>query len=428
MDVKELAARELEKVRLRSLSLVDPVPEQDMLAQHSPIMSPLVWDLAHVGNFEEIWLLRTIAGLPAKDPALDDIYDAFRHARTERTRLKLLDPAQSRVYIADVRGRVLDTLEKIELSPANPLLADGYVYGMVIQHEHQHDETMLATLQLREGEYPVVEAAPAVPEPLEGKEVLVPGGSFVMGTSTEPWAYDNERPAHEVDVDPFWIDTVPVSNRDYLGLIEADGYNDGRWWSERGWAHRQGAGLQHPQFWQKDGSGWSRTRFGRREPLPLDEPVQHVCWFEAEAYARWAGKRLPTEAEWEKAASWDPATGTKRRFPWGDAGPTPALANLGQQCFRPTTAGAYACGASAAGCRQMVGDVWEWTSSDFLAYSGSTGFPYKEYSEVFYGKDYKVLRGGSWATHPLVIRNTFRNWDHPVRRQIFCGFRCARSI
>lgn len=427
MDVKELAARELEVVRRRSLTLLDPVPEQDMLRQHSPLMSPLVWDLAHVGNFEEIWLVRTIAGLPAKDPELDDIYDAFRHARRERTRLRLLDPSQSRAYIGDVRGRVLDTLEKIDLDPVNPLLADGYVYGMVIQHEHQHDETMLATLQLRAGEYPVAEAVLPQPEPLGSKEVLVQGGSFVMGTDTEAWAYDNERPAHEVQVDPFWIDTVPVTNGDYLEFIDAGGYRDRRWWSDRGWSYRQEAGLECPQFWSRDGSGWARTRFGRIEPLPVDEPVQHVCWFEAEAYARWAGKRLPTEAEWEKAASWDPATGTKRRYPWGDAAPTTELANLEQHRFRPAPVGSFAPGASPYGCRQMVGDVWEWTSSDFLPHPGSVGFPYKEYSEVFYGKDYKVLRGGSWATHPTAIRNTFRNWDHPIRRQIFSGFRCARD-
>ncbi|HVL51013.1 MAG TPA: ergothioneine biosynthesis protein EgtB [Actinomycetota bacterium] len=427
MDIKELAARQLETVRRRSLDLLDPVPEQDLVAQHSPLMSPLVWDLAHVGNFEEIWLLRTIAGLSARDPELDDIYDAFRHARRERTRLKLLDPAQSRVYISDVRGRVLDTLEQIELDPANPLLADGYVYGMVIQHEHQHDETMLATLQLRPGEYPVGNPPPPPAEPAAGGEVVVPGGPFVMGTNTEPWSYDNERPAHTMHVDTFWIDTLPVTNRDYLGFMEDGGYDERRWWTGRGWAHRTDQGLRHPQFWERDVSGWVRTRFGRREALPPDEPVQHVCWFEADAYARWAGKRLPTEAEWEKAASWDPRTSAKRRYPWGDFEPTAQVANLDQRYFHPTPAGSYPDGASAYGCRQMIGDVWEWTSSDFTAYPGSVGFPYPEYSEVFYGKDYKVLRGGSWATHPAAVRNTFRNWDHPIRRQIFSGFRCARG-
>ena len=427
MDVKELVAQGLEAVRRRSLSLVDPVPEQDLVAQHSPLMSPLVWDLAHVGNFEEIWLLRTIAGLPARDPLLDDIYDAFKHARRERTRLRLLDPTQSRGYISDVRGRVLDVLERIELNPANPLLAQAYVYGMVIQHEQQHDETMLATLQLRRAEYPVTDAPPAPAGPAAPEEVLVPAGTFVLGTDTEPWAYDNERPAHEVHLDSYWIDTAPVSNRQYLEFIEDGGYSTPAWWAGRGWEWRLENAAEHPQFWFRDTNGWSRTRFGRPESLPLDEPVQHVCWFEADAYARWAGKRLPTEAEWEKAASWDPAARRKLRFPWGDGEPTTDLANLRQTRFHPAPAGSFPAGASPYGCRQMIGDVWEWTSSDFSAYPGSVAFPYKEYSEVFYGRDYKVLRGGSWATHPVAVRNTFRNWDYPIRRQIFSGFRCARD-
>jgi gamma-glutamyl hercynylcysteine S-oxide synthase len=427
MDVKELAARELEIVRARSLGLLEPVPEPDLIRQHSALMSPLVWDLAHVGNYEEIWLLRTIAGLPSKNPQLDDIYDAFKHARKERTRLKLLDPKQSRSYISDIRGMVLDTLETIELDPVNPLLADGYVYGMVIQHEHQHDETMLATLQLRKGEYPRVEQPQPPGRPIPAKEVLVKGGPFPMGTDVEAWAYDNERPAHMVDVPSFWIDTTPVSNAQYIEFIEAGGYDDASWWSEKGWSWRMEQGLVHPQFWIAQAGGWHRDRFGRIEPLPLNEPVQHVCFYEAEAYAKWAGKRLPTEAEWEKAASWDPVAGTKRRYPWGDDRPTPELANLEQRHFSPAPIGAYPQGASPYGCQQMVGDVWEWTSSDFTAYPGFAYFPYKEYSDVFYDKDYKVLRGGSWATHPMAIRTTFRNWDYPIRRQIFSGFRCARD-
>jgi gamma-glutamyl hercynylcysteine S-oxide synthase len=427
MDVKELAARELEIVRARSLGLLEPVPEPDLIRQHSALMSPLVWDLAHVGNYEEIWLLRTIAGLPSKNPQLDDIYDAFKHARKERTRLKLLDPKQSRSYISDIRGMVLDTLETIELDPINPLLADGYVYGMVIQHEHQHDETMLATLQLRKGEYPRVEQPVPQGRPISAKEVLVKRGPFPMGTDVEPWAYDNERPAHMVDVGSFWIDTAPVSNAQYIDFIEAGGYDDASWWSEKGWSWRTEQGLVHPQFWIAQAGGWYRNRFGGIEPLPLNEPVQHVCFYEAEAYAKWAGKRLPTEAEWEKAASWDPVAGTKRRYPWGDDRPTPELANLEQRHFSPAPIGAYPQGASPYGCQQMVGDVWEWTSSDFSAYPGFAYFPYKEYSDVFYDKDYKVLRGGSWATHPMAIRTTFRNWDYPIRRQIFSGFRCARD-
>jgi iron(II)-dependent oxidoreductase len=290
---------------------------------------------------------------------------------------------------------------------------------------------MLATHQLRKGE-PVL-----IPEPLPHEvlgtrgglpaEVLVPGGDFTMGTSIEPWALDNERPAHTVAVDPFWIDLVPVTNGDYERFIDAGGYDDPSWWTPEGWAHRQKAGLKAPLFWTRDGGGWLRRRFGVVEPVPDDEPVQHVCWYEAAAYAQWAGRRLPTEAEWEKAARFDPVTGRSRRYPWGDEDPSPVRANLGGGALRPAPAGSYPEGASALGVRQLIGDVWEWTSSDFRPYPGFRAFPYSEYSEVFFGSDYKVLRGGSWAADSVACRGTFRNWDYPVRRQIFAGFRTARD-
>ena len=422
-DLKQALAGALDGARQRSLGLLDPLSDEDQLAQHSQLMSPLVWDLAHVGHYEELWLLRAVARTRPIDPAHDDIYDAFKHVRKERAELAILGPAEARRHIAMVRGRVFDVLEKIELDPAIPLLNDGFVYGMVAQHEHQHDETMLATLQLM-ASAPVLSgghprppghaALPAPPgRPLPEAEVLVPGGPFVMGTETEPFAYDNERPAHVVDVASFFIDAGPVTNGEYLAFVEAGGYHDARFWSDAGWGHRLEADLEAPPFWSRAGGGaWSVRRFGRQIDLPLEEPVQHVCWYEADAYARFAGKRLPTEAEWEKAA----------------AGASTASANLGQRHFGPGPVGAYPDGASRYGAEQMLGDVWEWTSSDFTAYPGFVTFPYKEYSEVFYGSDYKVLRGGSWATSPLVARTTFRNWDHPVRRQIFAGFRCARDV
>ncbi len=421
--LKEGLAGALEAARHRSLELLDPLSDADQLAQHSPLMSPLVWDLAHVGHYEELWLLRAVArtgkfrGAPpnprAIDPAHDDIYDAFRHARRERAKLAILGPAEARRHIAMVRGRVLDVLDRVELDPAVPLLDRGFVYGMVAQHEQQHDETMLATLQLMASPYPHRSAPPPPGQPPAAAEVLVSGGKFVMGSESDPHAYDNERPAHVVDVDPFFIDTVPVTNGQYLEFVEAGGYHEPRLWSGAGWAHRCAEGLTAPQFWSPEGSGsWSVRRYGRQVDLPLDEPVQHVCWYEADAYARFAGRRLPTEAEWEKAAS----------------GASAQEANLGGIHFGPAPVGAYPGGASRYGAEQMIGDVWEWTASDFTAYPGFTTFPYKEYSEVFYGSDYKVLRGGSWATSPLVARVTFRNWDYPVRRQIFAGFRCARDV
>ena len=428
MDLKARIERELSAVRRRSLDLLEPVPEPDLVRQLSPLMSPLVWDLAHVGNYEEQWLLGAV-GRARVAPDLDEVYNAFAHPRRDRPQLELLDPSQARAYVADVRDRVLDALDAVELDD-EPLLDAGFVYGMVVQHEHQHDETMNATLGLRgEGELPLAEAAtPPSDGALLPAEVLVDGGEFVMGTDLEPWAYDNERPAHRVDVAPFWIDTSPVTTADYAAFIADGGYDERRWWTEAGWARRQEAGLEAPEFWSPDGAGgWVRSRFGRVEEVPADEPVQHVCWHEADAYARWAGKRLPTEAEWEKAASWGP-DGVKRRFPWGNEDPTEAHANLATGGRRaPAPVGSFPEGESPWGCRQMVGDVWEWTASDFVPYPGFRSFPYREYSEVFFGSDYKVLRGGSWATHPVAVRTTFRNWDFPIRHQIFAGFRCARD-
>jgi iron(II)-dependent oxidoreductase len=431
VDLKKRVAVELAAARDRSLALLEPLSDRDQSAQHSPLMSPVIWDLAHIGNYEELWLVRTLAGRVLA-PELDTIYNPFENPRFVRGRLPFLRPPEARRYVADVRDAALDVLDELEFDPAQRLLDAAFVYGMVVQHEHQHDETMLAALQLRPDPYPFP-SEPPMPDPAPDSDagsamVFVDGGPFVMGTDVEPWAYDNERTAHEVDVEPFFIDRTPVTNRAYLEFVDGAGYRDERWWTPAGWAWRREAGLEHPQFWRRHGGGsWSRTRFGHEEDLPLDEPVQHVCWYEADAYARFRGLRLPTEAEWEKAASWDPIAGRKRRYPWGDGDPDAHLANLGQRRFGPVAAGSFVPGASAYGCVQMIGDVWEWTSSDFLPYPGFGSFPYREYSEVFYGSEYKVLRGGSWATHPLAIRTTFRNWDLPIRRQIFTGLRCARD-
>jgi iron(II)-dependent oxidoreductase len=429
VGLNQQVADALHDARRRSLDLLDPLGDDDLRRQHSPLMSPLVWDLAHVGNYEEQWLVRAAAGGSPVDASLDDVYDAFRHPRPNRPALPLLGPTEARRYAATVRSRVLDALERADLDGggSRPLLAGGFVYGMVAQHEHQHDETMLATLQLMDGDgyRPIAPAPPPPSATALADDVVVPAGPFVMGTDAEPWAYDNERPGHVVDLPAFRIDTAPVTNRRYAEFVADGGYDARRWWSDEGWSWRAKEELRHPQFWRAEGGGtWSRLRFGWREDLPLDEPVQHVCWYEADAFARWAGRRLPTEAEWEKAASWGP-DGRKRRWPWGDGDPGGSRANLGQRHFGPAEVGTYPAGASAWGCHQMAGDVWEWTSSDFEPYPGFATFPYREYSEVFFGSGYKVLRGGSWATDPCAVRTTFRNWDFPMRRQIFAGFRCA---
>lgn len=416
-----LAARD------RTSLLTTCVEEPELIAQHSPLMSPLVWDLAHIGNQEELWLLRAVAGRDAMRPEIDGLYDAFEHPRSERPSLPLLAPAEARGYAAEVRGRALDVLESTPFR-GSPLTDAGFAFGMIAQHEQQHDETMLITHQLRSGPTALTAPDPAPAPPFKGPaEVLVPGGPFTMGTSTEPWALDNERPAHHRLVPPFYIDTTPVTNADFQRFIADGGYEEQRWWAPAGWDMVRGNGLSAPLFWRREGGQWLRRHFGTVEPVPADEPVLHVSWYEADAYARWSGRRLPTEEEWEKAARHDPASDRSMRYPWGDADPTPERANLGQRHLRPAPAGSYPAGESPLGVRQLIGDVWEWTSSDFLPYPGFAAFPYREYSDVFFGGDYKVLRGGAFSVDEVACRGTFRNWDHPVRRQIFSGFRTARD-
>ncbi len=417
----------LTESRARSTTLTEAVDEADLVAQHSPLMSPLVWDLAHIGSQEELWLVRDVGGREPLRPEIDGLYDAFQHSRASRVELPLLTPAETRTYVAEVREKAFDALERTPLRGRR--LAGARV-------RVRHDRAARAAARRDDARHPsaaggrtgAAGSRTAARHQARRSEVLVPGGPFTMGTSTEPWALDNERPAHPVDVPAFVIDTAAVTNAEYAEFVEAGGYDEPRWWSEVGWAHRVSAGLVAPQFWERDGSGfWYRRRFGAVEPLAADEPVVHVCFHEAEAYARWAGKRLPTEAEWEKAARFDPVSGRSRRYPWGDEEPTPEHANLGQRHLQPAAAGAYPLGASALGVQQLIGDVWEWTSSGWHPYPGFEVFPYPEYSQVFFGGDYRVLRGGSFGTAPAAIRGTFRNWDHPVRRQIFSGFRCARD-
>jgi iron(II)-dependent oxidoreductase len=416
--MREDVVRDLDRARQRTELLTD-LDEPTLLAQHDVLMSPLVWDLAHIGQQEELWLLR--AGNPDRPgmlpAAVDALYDAFEHPRAERPSLPLLPPVDARAFVHEVRGRVLDLLER---TPDDDLFAAG----MVAQHEEQHDETMLATLQLRTGA-PVLTAQPLPGgRMLDTDRVFVRGGEFVLGVdgTAEPFSLDNERPGHRVHVPSFWIGRTPVTNAQWQQFVADGGYRAPRWWSPRGWLHRVEAGIERPKFWTATGT---RMRFGVEEELPADEPVQHVDYFEAEAFAAWSGARLPTEVEWEKACAWDPDTGTRRRWPWGAADPEPALANLGGGALRPAPVGAYPAGASAYGAEQLIGDVWEWTSSDFAPWPGFTPMIYRRYSEPFFGGDYKVLRGGSWATAASAIRPSFRNWDHPIRRQIFTGVRLA---
>jgi gamma-glutamyl hercynylcysteine S-oxide synthase len=427
---RERLADDMARARERTLRLVD-FDDDELHRQYDPLMSPLVWDLAHIGQQEELWLLRN--GDPRRPgmlpPAVEGLYDAFVHSRASRVELPLLSPAEARSYCRTVRSAALDALDALPGAVAEGDPA-AFVFGMVVSHENQHDETMLQALNLRSGPPLLREPSvlPAGRPGLAGTSVLVPAGPFVLGVdaATEPYSLDNERPAHIVDLPAFRIGRVPVTNGEWQQFVADGGYTQQRWWSERGWQHRMRAGLTGPQFWSLDGR--TRTRFGYVEDIPAGEPVQHVTYFEAEAYAAWAGARLPTEAEWEKACAWDPATETRRRYPWGAEEPSEARANLGGTSLRPAPVGAYPDGASACGAEQMLGDVWEWTSSPLRPWPGFVPMIYDRYSEPFFDGDYRVLRGGSWAVESSILRPSFRNWDHPIRRQIFSGVRLACDV
>ena len=428
--LRQRLADALGEARARTLLLVAPLDDEELHTQHDPLMSPIIWDLGHIAHFEELWLTRNLDG-PVEFVEMPGLYNPFEHPRSTRASLPLPVLEQCRAVMNEIRTRVLARLESADFGGGHPLLAGGYVYHMVLQHEYQHNETILQTLQLKRGSPyspPVRIAPPSVGEglPTSGM-VRFPGGRVEIGTDDRTEAYDNERPRHTVEVRPFEIDVHPVTNGHYLEFMEAGGYARPELWSEAGRRWLAEAGVEAPKYWFRTADGWMTRVMDRVGPVEADHPVCHVCYHEAEAFARWAGKRLPTEIEWEAAASWDPDTGRKLRFPWGDQSPARELANLDQLGFGTSAVGAYPENRSPVGCRGMIGDVWEWTSSDFGPWPGFEAFPYREYSEVFFGPEYKVLRGGSWATRPGAVRNTFRNWDYPIRRQIFSGFRCARD-
>jgi iron(II)-dependent oxidoreductase len=419
-------------VRARTFELIEPLSDDQLTRQHSPLMSPIVWDLGHIANYEEQWASRAFDPGAPEPRDLDLMYDPVANPRPTRKDLPLPGRAGTLYYLHDVRGRTQRQLASVSWDPGDPLLADGYVFRMIAQHEAQHSETILQTIGLIDDvRYePGLRREPrAAVVTIDAEYAVVPAGPFVMGTDDRAAAYDNERPAHEVDLPRYRIDLAPVTNAQYLAFMRDGGYGRRELWSEAGWQWLREARVAHPLSWVPLADGSFRAvRFGRLVPLVGDRPVMHVSWFEADAYARWAGRRLPTEAEWEKAAAWDLETRVARLYPWGDAPPTEEHANLDQRTFAPAAVGAYPAGRSFFGCHQMLGDVWEWTASDFAPYPGFEAFPYPEYSAVHFGRGYKVLRGGSWATQPVAIRNTFRNWDLPQRRQLFAGFRCAADV
>ncbi|GMQ92773.1 MAG: ergothioneine biosynthesis protein EgtB [Acidimicrobiia bacterium] len=433
-DIKRKLRSSLHTVRDRTFVMTNTVSDEDLVEQFDPLMSPLVWDMGHIANFEEFWLLRELGGREAHDAARDAMYNPFDNPRWVRGDLPLLDRQEATEYLNEVRHDVDTVLGTTDTVDGPELAKDGFVFAMTIQHEAQHQETILQALNLRSDLTPyelmTTRRIPRQRAVEETERVRIEGGSFAMGTDDRISAYDNERPSHDVHVDTFEIDRFPVTNHRYATFIKEGGYQRSELWSSAGWSWREEVDHEAPQGWHADGEGgWTQLMFGTLRTLDPAEPVIHVSFWEAEALANFEGGRLPTEAEWEKAASFDSDTGNVRKYPWGNDAPTTEHANLGQLGWGPAPIGSYPLGASAYGVEQLLGDVYEWTSSRFLPYPGYSTFPYAEYSEVFFSdENFRVLRGASWATAPAVARNTFRNWDYRQRRQILAGIRLAWDV
>jgi gamma-glutamyl hercynylcysteine S-oxide synthase len=416
--VPDPLANALRDARARTLLLVQDLDDAQWMGPRLSIVNPLLWEVGHVGWFQEFWTLRHARGRPALLANGDALYDSAKVAHDTRWDLPLLSRRAALAYLETVLGASLEAL----WTAPDP---DAYFHRLALFHEDMHDEAFTYTRQTLG--YP----APAFPSgrrppgggPLHG-DVEVPGARFMLGARRgEPFVFDNEKWAHPVEVAPFHIARAPVTNEEFAAFVDDGGYRQERWWSAAGWRWRTGAAAEHPVYWRRgDGGRWTLRRFADVQPLASHEPVIHVCWFEAEAYCRWAGRRLPTEPEWELAA----ATPEKRRFPWGDEAPDETRANLDGAARGPVDVGCLPAGDSAYGCRQMIGNVWEWTASDFQPYPGFVADPYKEYSEPWFATPHKVLRGGCWVTRARLLRNTWRNFYPPDRRDVLAGFRtCA---
>ncbi len=361
-----LALGELDAAREATFALVAHLPAADLERVLDPLMSPLVWDLAHIAAYEDLWIAERVGGLALLHPELAAMYDAFETPRAVRGDLPLLDTWGAVAYLAAVRARTRSILGR-GIDPAQEELVE-----LVLRHELQHTETMRQAMALG-GVLPPGEP-PRQEVPLTGAKdgmwADVPAGPVLLGAGPGRFSYDNERPRHERHLPAFSIARRPVTNATWLTFTEGGGYVRREWWSAEGWAWKEEYDITHHP--------------GVAAGAAPEAPVCHVTWFEADAFARANGARLPTEHEWEKASTSDQLDGT--------------------------------------------GHVWEWTSSTFTGYPDFTAHPYREYSEVFFGPDYRVLRGGSWATHPRVASATFRNWDLPQRRQLFAGVRLARDL
>jgi iron(II)-dependent oxidoreductase len=409
--------------RARTLALVSDLDDDALEVPQRPDVNPPRWELGHVAYFFEVFFLRELGRRDPVMPNVDALYDSFHVAHGTRWALPLPDRGGTLAYMRDVLEGVLGRLEDGDASAR-----DTYLAMLCTLHEDMHGEALTYTRQTLGYPPPQLDVAtsPLETGPLEG-DVEIPGGRFMLGASQgAPFVFDNEKWAHPVDVEPFKIARAPVTNEAFAAFVDDGGYRRREGWSLEGWIAREASGREQPLYWVRDGGEWMMRHYDRVVPLPLHAPVIHVSWYEAQAYCVWAGRRLPSEAEWEMAASAEPDSDRKRRYPWGETEPTPAHANLDSRRVGVVDVAVFAAGDSAFGCRQMLGNVWEWTASAFYPFPGYlVDHPYREYSAPWFGYQ-KVLKGGAWATRSRLANNTHRNFFLPHRADILAGFRtCA---
>jgi gamma-glutamyl hercynylcysteine S-oxide synthase len=417
------------EARADTLRLFDLADERDLRESPGFGYRPLVWHLAHIGVFEAFWLLQRVLALPAPDPAYERVFDPIKTPREDSKDLPTRREMED--YLRRVRAGALECLDRFDFDSHDPLLGDGYVLRLVLEHERQHQETLAYLFQLLDPSKKTRPEDNTNGAKTDGADdergmILVPAGAFEMGAARGSFAYDNEWPAREVFVRAFRVARVPVTNGEFARFVSEGGYERREFWGEEGWRWREREGWSCPLYWRREGAGrWIERRMFGEVALEADHPVTGVSWYEAEAYARFAGKRLPTEAEWEKAASWDGAR--KRRYAWGDEEPSDAFGNFRMRRWGTTPVGSFPAGASASGCLDMSGNVWEWTATPFEGFPGFEPFPYPEYSAAWFDGDHRVLKGGSWATSASVLRTSFRNFFRRHFRIAFAGIRLAED-
>ena len=434
--VKEM----LRDSRKRTMELIGDLSEEQMMGPQLRIVNPPLWEIGHLAWFQEYWNLRRLNGTREQFAGSeflsrpDEIYNSAEIDHDSRWEADLLSIPETRDYMQNVLDRTLERLDK----DGGPELA--YYSRLAAFHEDMHTEAFTYTRHTHGLPAPnISEYDPSILDgqptgALEG-DAGIPGGEFMLGADPDdervPFVFDNEKWAHPVEVAPFRMARGQVTYGQFAEFVEDGGYDRRELWSEAGWRWRESGEVEGPLYWEKRGGEWHHRRFDGWEPLPVNAAVIHVNYHEAQAYCEWAGRRLPTEAEWELAAAAEPdasggITGHKRLYPWGDEPPTPERANLDARLMGTVDTAAFPAGESAFGVRQMLGNVWEWCSDVFGPYPGYERDPYKEYSEPWFG-DHMVLRGGCWATRSRMLRNTWRNFYTPDRRDTLVGFRtCAR--